>query len=64
MLTTKNYYGNPNLLRKVRIRTIAENQNEEYNTVVQNSFTNEKELMELTDYNDNTNMNNGLNASW
>ncbi|MBS1492399.1 MAG: hypothetical protein JST55_02750 [Bacteroidetes bacterium] len=38
MLTTKSYYTNPNLLKKIRIRTIEQNQREEFNKVMQNSF--------------------------
>ena len=38
MLTTKNYYSNPNLLKKIRIRTIEENQNIDFRKILENSF--------------------------
>lgn len=58
MLTTKNYYGNPNLLKKVRIRTTASNQNQEFNKVLQNSFDSDKENNEYINYNENINSSN------
>jgi hypothetical protein len=62
MLTTQNYYGNPNLIKKVRIRTIASNQNEEFSKVVQNSFTNDKENNKYTNYNESISLVNAV--SW
>jgi len=61
MLSIKSYYSNPNLLKKVRIRTITANQNEEFNRVIQNSFTDEKEIVNIHTEND-TNLT--MHAAW
>ncbi|MBN8569843.1 MAG: hypothetical protein J0M18_09435 [Ignavibacteria bacterium] len=58
MLSTKNYYGNPNLLKKVRIRTITANQMDEFNKVVTNSFVNESESNSHINYNENNSIAN------
>lgn len=58
MLSTKNYYGNPNLLKKVRIRTITANQMDEFNKVVSNSFVNESESGSQINFNENNSMSN------
>jgi len=38
MISSKSFYSNPNLLKKIRIRTIEENQQEDFCKVLQNSF--------------------------
>jgi hypothetical protein len=45
MLSTKNYYSNPNLLKKIRIKSIAEQQLDEFDKVMQNSFTEQNETV-------------------
>ncbi len=63
MLTTKNYYSNPNLLKKVRIRTITANQNEEFNKVILNSFTNETQVNAYHNYSEQNNQASAANSS-
>jgi hypothetical protein len=38
MLSVKNNYATPNLLKKIRIRAIEQNERENFSKVLQNSF--------------------------
>ncbi len=65
MLSTKNYYSNPNLLKKIRIKSIVGQHLDEFDKVMQNAFTEQNEtVLQQIEKNQLNLPNNHLYSGW